>query len=304
MKEDDEAETATPPDERQLVLISGQAGSGYSTALTILEDIGFLAVDNLPLALMDNLISLEVETAGKKVAVSIDGRTSGFDVTGLASLLEDARRRLGDRVKLVYLSAHEDELYRRYNATRRPHPLRFRYPASSLAEAILQDRKDMESLEKLADIFIDTSRSSPADFRKILLEKLGIMSQTALAVTIKSFSYRRGLPQDADMVLDMRFLKNPHWEPGLAALTGEDEPVQRFIRQDPAFELFLDEAVAMLEVTLPRYLEEGRPQFVLATGCTGGRHRSVCAAHALAERLGKKGYAVTLRHREFDVPLQ
>ncbi|XDZ65189.1 RNase adapter RapZ [Alphaproteobacteria bacterium LSUCC0684] len=298
MKSDMEWEAEVPPDMRRLVLISGLAGSGYSTALTVLEDVGFLAVDNLPLALMDHLISVEVETAGKKVAVSIDGRTSGFDVAGLAGLLEDLRRRLGPKVSLVYLTAEDNELYRRYNATRRPHPLAPRYPGFSLSDAIRQDRKDMESLEKLADVFIDTTRSSPSDFRKTLLDKLGIISHDVLSVTVQSFSYRRGVPQDADMVLDMRFLKNPHWEEGMAELTGEDSAVQAFIEKDPAFRPFIDAAVAMLEETLPRYHQEGRPRFVLATGCTGGRHRSVFAALTLSEALKNRGYSIRLNHLE------
>jgi len=298
MKSDMEWEADIPADESRLVLISGLAGSGYSTALTILEDVGFLAVDNLPLALMDNLISIEVETAGKKVAVSIDGRTSGFDIDGLAGLLQDARRRLGGRVSLVYLTAEDGELYRRYNATRRPHPLSPKYPGFSLADAITRDREDMGRLEKIADILIDTTRSSPSDFRGILLDKLGIITQDILSVTVQSFSYRRGVPQDADMVLDMRFLKNPHWEEGLAELTGEDGAVAAFIEKDPDFAPYMDAAMAMLEKTLPRYHQEGRPRFILATGCTGGRHRSVFAARMLADMLKSRGYSTRLNHRE------
>lgn len=298
MNGDMEWEDKVSADDSRLVLISGLAGSGYSTALTMLEDVGFLAVDNLPLALMDNLISIEVETAGKKVAVSIDGRTSGFDINGLISLLKDARRRLGGRVSLVYLTADDGELYRRYNATRRPHPLSPKYPGFSLADAIRQDREDMETLEKIADIFIDTTRSSPSDFRRILLDKLGIITQDVLSVTVQSFSYRDGVPQDADMVLDMRFLKNPHWEEGLAEQTGEDSAVQAFIEKDPALGPFMDAAMAMLEKTLPRYHQEGRPRFVLATGCTGGRHRSVFAARMFADMLKNRGYSTHLNHRE------
>ena len=154
----------------------------------------------------------------------------------------------------------------------------------------------MESLEKLADVFIDTTRASPSDFRNILLDKLGIISPDALSVTVQSFSYRRGVPQDADMVLDMRFLKNPHWEEGMAELTGEDREVQAFIDRDEAFRPFMDAALGMLEQTLPRYHQEGRPRFVLATGCTGGRHRSVYAARILAEELKTWGYSTRLAH--------
>ena len=284
--------------ERKLVLVTGFAGAGSSTALNILEDIGFLAVDNLPLALVSQLIGLEVETASRKVAVSIDGRTSGFDPKSLATLIADTRARLGDGVMLVFLTASRDELYRRYNATRRLHPLSHDGVDETLMEAIDRDSVKMAEVEALADVVIDTTGAAPKQFRQTLLHKLGEEVAAFLPVEITSFSYRHGLPDTADMVLDMRFLENPHWQPGLAAQTGEDDDVQAFILADPCFNSFIDRLIALLDEVLPRYALEGRPRFAIATGCTGGRHRSVFTALTITRRLEEKGYPVSLSHRE------
>lgn len=284
--------------EKRLIIVTGLAGAGSSTALNILEDVGFLAVDNLPLALVSQLIGLEVETAGRRLAVSIDGRTSGFDPASLAELVADTRNRLGDQVMLVYLTASEDELYRRYNATRRLHPLSQDDRDETLTSAIDRDVRIMESVEEFADVVIDTTGAAPKQFRQRLLERVGVETSSVLPVELISFSYRKGLPDTVDMVLDMRFVENPHWQPELAAQTGKDRPVQEFINSDPGFERFIDQTIAILDETLPRYALEGRPRFAIATGCTGGRHRSVYAAIALAGRLSEKGFPVSLTHRE------
>lgn len=284
--------------DRKLVLVTGFAGAGSSTALNILEDIGFLAVDNLPLALVSQLIGLEVETASRRVAVSIDGRTSGFDPKSLAMLISDLRARLGDGVMLVFLTASRDELYRRYNATRRLHPLSHDGVDETLMEAIDRDSVKMAEVEALADVVIDTTGAAPKQFRQSLLNKLGEEIAAFLPVEITSFSYRQGLPETADMVLDMRFLENPHWQPGLAAETGEDADVQAFILADPGFNSFIDRLITLLDDVLPRYALEGRPRFAIAAGCTGGRHRSVFTALTIARRLEEKGYPVSLNHRE------
>ena len=284
--------------DRKLVLVTGFAGAGSSTALNILEDIGFLAVDNLPLALVSQLIGLEVETAGRKVAVSIDGRTSGFDPKSLATLISDTRARLGDGVMLVFLTASRDELYRRYNATRRLHPLSHDGVEETLMEAIDRDSLKMAEVEALADVVIDTTGAAPKQFRQSLLNNLGEEIAAFLPVEITSFSYRHGLPDTADMVLDMRFLENPHWQAGLAAETGEDAAVQEFILADPGFNSFIDRLITLLDDVLPRYALEGRPRFAIAAGCTGGRHRSVFTALTIARRLEEKGYPVSLNHRE------
>jgi UPF0042 nucleotide-binding protein len=284
--------------DNRLIVVTGLAGAGSSTALNILEDIGFLAVDNLPLALVGQLIGLEIETAGRKVAVSIDGRTSGFDSASLSALVGDARRRLDDQMMLVYLTASQDELYRRYNATRRQHPVSHDDMDETLMDVIERDSSKMEAVESLADVVIDTTGVAPKQFRQELLDRIGVENSPFLPVEVISFSYRKGLPHTADMVLDVRFIENPHWQPELAAMTGADEPVQAFIDTDPSFGRFIDSTIAMLDETLPRYALEGRARFAIAMGCTGGRHRSVYAAIIIAGQLEKKGFPVSLSHRE------
>jgi UPF0042 nucleotide-binding protein len=285
----------TQQTEPQLVLISGLAGSGYSTALNVLADMGYFAVDNLPLALVDKLISLEVETEGRRLAVSLDGRTSGFDEESLADLMADIRRRLKDGVKLIFLSAQEDVLYQRFNATRRHHPLD---RTGDLKSAIREDWSRMGPIESLADISIDTSAASPTQLRSSLLLQLGLDEKSKLPVLIQSFSYRYGIPQDADMVLDMRFVENPHWQPGLAAQTGLDKDVQAFIGNSKVFTDAMKNFSSFLKIALPRFAEEGRPKFSIAVGCTGGRHRSVFAAVKLAEMIEAMGHETAVTHRE------
>ena len=293
----------------RLVLIAGLAGSGYSTALNILEDAGFSAIDNLPFSLINQLISLEVETGGRQVAVSLDGRTSGFHVKGLHDLMIDLKNRLPGQVQLVFLTASEQELARRFNATRRHHPLD-EYDADNdgvndaargLADAIHRDWELMAPIGEIADITIDTTGSNPTDFRSLLLSQLGLSDDDApmqMPVFISSFSYRHGIPQDADMVLDMRFLDNPHWQDGMASLTGRDAPVEAFISGNPAFHRWMAALTTLLEETLPRFAQEGRPQFSIAFGCTGGRHRSVLAAETVAQVICSMGHHVSLNHRQ------
>lgn len=287
----------------QLVLISGLAGSGYSTALNVLEDIGFSAVDNLPLAMIDQLISIEVETSGHKLAVSLDGRTTGFDVDGLVQLMDDIKRRLGDAAKLVFLSASEDELYRRFNATRRQHPLSAISKndddaSSDLRQAIAEDWVRMAPVQAIADIAIDTSNTNPTDFRSALLGQLKIIPHAAIPVHISSFSYRAGVPVDADMVFDMRFLDNPHWHQDLAKQTGLDDGVQSYLKASGNFNDAMDTITKLVAMALPQFSCEGRPQCVIAFGCTGGRHRSVFSAVTMAEIIQNMGHKVKITHRE------
>lgn len=285
---------ASDDEQISLVLISGLAGSGYSTALHILADAGFSAVDNLPLALVDQLISLEIEMSGRRLAVSLDGRTSGFDSSQVTPLLEDIRKRLGDRVKLIFLSAQEDVIYRRFNATRRHHPLDH---DGDLRLAIRQDWARMSAIESLADSAIDTSNVTPAQFRVALLGQLGLESKR-MPILIQSFSYHHGIPHDADLVFDMRFLSNPHWQPELAAQTGLDKDVQDFLKNQEDFQRTFENIKDLLKTSLPRFKDEGRPQVTIAVGCTGGRHRSVFTAITLAAAIKKMGFETILSHRE------
>ncbi|MDB2390959.1 RNase adapter RapZ [Alphaproteobacteria bacterium] len=279
----------------QLVLVTGVSGAGNSTALKILEDSGWVVVDNLPLALIDPLIAMEVETAGRKLAIGLDARTSGFDVGPVKRLVENVRNRLGTAVRLVFLTASPQDLSRRYNATRRQHPLAQK---QDLKDAIDHDAQRMHTVAALADISIDTTGLAPADLRRQLLISLDIESNSPIPVKIQSFSYRYGVPETADIVLDMRFAHNPHWAEGLRVKTGMDEEIDAFLKADESVQTVITHFKAMLMPMLERMSAEGRAQISIAFGCTGGKHRSVWAAEYIRRWLEETGHTVSLIHRE------
>ena len=286
---------AKPP--VKLVLVTGVSGAGHSTALKILEDYGFAAVDNLPLVLVDPLIALEVETGGRSIAIGLDARTSGFEADSVARLVQNLARRLGDGFKMLFISADHVDLMRRYNATRRQHPLG---QDLDLDKAVRADMKRMRDVEALANIVIDSSGLAPADLRRVILGSLKLADATPLPVHILSFSYRHGLPETADQIIDMRFAKNPHWDNALRELTGRDDEVAAFLAKDEAATTVLHRLQEMLTLMLDRMKEDGRPNFTLAFGCTGGKHRSVWAAAQMAKWIEAQGHPVYLHHRELD----
>lgn len=287
----------SPEEALRLVLVVGQSGAGHSTALRVLEDAGFKTVDNLPLALVDQLIAIEVETAGRRLAIGIDLRTTGFDAGGLAALRDNLNASFGDAAQLVFVAAEHNELIRRFQSTRRQHPLCLTSDLS-LAEALQADRKQMESVRSIADIVMDSTGRSPASFREEMLARLGLPAERPVPLILISFSYRNGLPEGADYVFDMRFLGNPHWQEGLRPLTGMDAQVLEFISADPAFGPFTEQLTAMLGVIVPRLKNEGRPQLTLAFGCSGGRHRSVAATEWMASWASRNEIDFIVRHRE------
>ena len=214
----------------RLVLVTGVSGAGHSTALKILEDHGFAAVDNLPLALVDPLIALEVETGGRQIAVGLDARTSGFSKTALDTLTHNLRKRLGGQFRMVFVTAAHGDLMRRYNATRRQHPLG---AGQSLDAAISADMERMDDINAIADIHIDSTGIAPVDMRRLLLERLNLAPDTAMPVPYISFSYRYGLPETADQIFDMRFAKNPHWDEWSAPRLVWTRMLPAFIAADP-----------------------------------------------------------------------
>ena len=278
-----------------LVLVTGVSGAGNSTALKILEDSGWAVVDNLPLALIDPLIAMEVETAGRNLAIGLDARTSGFDVEPVKRLVENVRSRLGKTVRLVFLTASPQDLSRRYNATRRQHPLAHE---QDLGAAIDHDARRMQAVATLADISIDTTGLVPADLRRQLLISLDIESNTPIPVKILSFSYRHGVPETADIVLDMRFAQNPHWTEGLRVKTGMDQEIDAFLKEDESVQTVIKHFKLMLTPILEKMSAEGRPQISIAFGCTGGKHRSVWAAEHVRQWLVENGHNVSVMHRE------
>lgn len=280
----------------RLVMVIGQSGSGHSTALDCLEDSGFSAIDNLPLALIDQLVALSVETEKKQLAVGADLRTSGFDEKAIERLVGNLRNRLQDRFQLVLIGAQPQEILRRYQATRRRHPLLS--VSEHLEAAIETDRQSVETIRHLADLYIDSTDTTPTEFRTALLGRLGIAHHSEAQVNILSFSYRRGLPSAADFIFDMRFLANPHWQQELRAKTGLDKEVGDFVREDEAFETFMEGVCKLVSASLPRLHEDGRGQITLAFGCTGGRHRSVASANWFAQWAAQQNITAQLQHRD------
>jgi len=287
--------TADAGDDIRLVCVTGRSGAGHSTALRFFEDAGFSSVDNVPLALVDQLTSLVIETEQRKLAIGIDLRTSGFDADGVKRLAANLKSRFKEQYRLVYVTASDEELIARYKTTRRKHPLMDRY--DRLDQAIAADAYQTE-IAPLADLVIDTTRLSPQAFYAELQARLELVLQTSPVLSIFSFAYKHGLPPAGDIIYDMRFLDNPHWQPELRALTGCDGEVEAFIHRDTAFLPFMQAVTTQLELSLPLYFSQGRFQVSVGFGCSGGRHRSVAAARWLQGWAETAGLKTALSHRE------
>ena len=283
----------------ELVVVFGQSGAGLSTALDILEDVGFNSVDNLPLALVDQLVSLSVETEHKKLAIGVDLRTSGIDAASMIRLADNVKQRIGARCQFVLVEASADELIKRYQATRRRHPLLT--DQNNLQEAIATDRAFMRDIAHIADIVIDSTEMAPVGFRAILLSRLGITPEQTVILTIMSFSYRKGLPDTADFIFDMRFLNNPHWQPQLRAMTGCDKEVIDYVCRDDSFLPFMGHVAQIVSSVLGRLDDEGRPHLTFGFGCTGGKHRSVSAAEWLSAWAENNASPYQVIHRELGI---
>ena len=288
-----------PTDQLKLILVTGTAGSGLTTALNILEDRGLQVVDNLPTALIDQLVALEVEAAGRQVAIGLDARTTGFALPVIHTLVTNLRAKFGTAFKMVFINAGHADLVRRFNATRRQHPLAVGTDAAmSLDDAIAADIIRMNEIDPLADVRLDTSGSKPAGMRRQLLEGLGFDDKTPIPIRVISFSYRHGLPEGADFVFDMRFADNPHWVEGLRGKTGKDSKVAAFLETDALLMETLASYQNVIRKLLGRMAQDGRPQLVIAFGCTGGKHRSVFAAETMAAWFREQSFDVALTHRE------
>ena len=282
-------------DQPRLILVTGASGAGLSTALKILEDCGLAAVDNLPLAMIDALVALEVETGGRSLAIGLDARTTGFTVEAVETLVRNLRRKFPDSFTVIHLSASHDDLLRRFNATRRQHPLS---ETGVLADAIAADLDRMTEIAPHADIEIDTSGAKPSDLRQALVSRLGMAESFQVQIRLLSFSYRRRIPDHSDIVIDMRFAENPHWVASLRKLDGRDEVVADFLNDESVAVGVLESFKSMLGEMLPRMSREGRPILTVAFGCTGGQHRSVWAAESVSAWLREQGHSVKLTHRE------
>lgn len=283
--------TTDPSAERQsLLMVTGLSGAGKSTALQVLEDLGWETIDNFPVRLLSRLIK---SGDGTRLAVGFDTRTRGFEPAKIIALARDLADKDID-VATLFLDASTNEIERRYNETRRPHPMARGRPIS---EGIAADREIIAPLRRWADTVIDTTALSVSELQQAMRERFAAKAGDDLTVTITSFGFARGMPPLADLVFDMRFLDNPHWQPALREQTGLDPAVQEHIERDPAFTPAFGRIADLLLDLLPRYRAQGRSYLNIAFGCTGGRHRSVYSAERAAEVLRDAGFSPTIQHR-------
>lgn len=280
---------------REVAIITGPAGAGRSTAINALEDIGFEAIDNLPLHFLKRLFAGDEST--RPIAIGIDPRTRDFDAQTLRAELATLAEMPGLAVSLVYIDCATEVLLRRFSETRRRHPLS---TTETIQDAIQAEQALLSTLRNQADVLIDTSEMSPHELRTELARWFGQEAGPGLTVSVQSFSYKRGTPRGADMVIDCRFLRNPHWQADLRPMTGRDRPVAAYVEADPSYPAFHAKLLDLLAFLLPAYKAEGKSYFTLALGCTGGKHRSVCVTESMAESLAQDGWQVSIRHREIE----
>lgn len=276
----------TEPSPQKILIVTGLSGAGLSSALKSLEDLGYEALDNFPLPLLGPLL----EQGGEKpLAVGIDARTRGFSADSVIETVE--RLRAG----LLFVTCDEATLQKRFSETRRRHPLAKDRP---VADGIKAEQALLYPLREKADLVIDTTDLSIHDLRRMIEGQFGPGGGHAVTVTFMSFGYRHGVPREADIVMDVRFLRNPHWDAALRPLTGRDAGVQAYIGQDDSFVPFLRHFQALIGPLLPRYAQEGKNYLTVAVGCTGGRHRSVYVTEKMAEWAAGLGAKVCTEHRD------
>jgi RNase adapter protein RapZ len=283
--------------QQPVVLVSGFSGAGKASILRALEDIGFEAVDNPPLEMIDELVSGPRD--GRRIAIGVDCRSRGFEPEAVLATLARLRVNPALQVELVFAWANETVLLRRFTETRRRHPMA---PKGRINDGIRAEQRLFAPLHQVADVVIDTSDLPPATLRQRIEQRYGSGGGHdrggGLALSLISFAFPAGLPQEAETVLDARFLRNPHYDPTLRQCTGLDPRVGRFVEADPYFAAFYTKVVDLLELLLPRFVQEGKKYASIAVGCTGGRHRSVHIVEKLAAHLTREGWRVTITHRE------
>ncbi|HCH57386.1 MAG TPA: RNase adapter RapZ [Rhodospirillaceae bacterium] len=283
-------------DTAPVVIVTGMSGAGRSTALKALEDLGYEAVDNLPLSLLSSLLSPGTG-GGRALAIGVDARTRDFGGAPFIEQLEALTTREDLHVRLLFLDCDSEVLQRRFSETRRRHPVT---PDRRVTDGITGERRLLGPLRDRADEVIDTTDMAIGDLKRRLDSNYGLDVAPGLAIFIMSFAYRRGLPHEADLVFDARFLKNPHYEDELRALTGQDAPIGEFIDRDPDFASYFGNLTRLLEPLLPRFSAEGKSYLTIAVGCTGGKHRSVYIAEKLKDWLTEHGERVIISHRDLN----
>jgi UPF0042 nucleotide-binding protein len=289
--------TDSPPDRQRILLVTGMLGAGKTTALQELEDIGWEAIDNFPIRLLGRLLGREGERADGETspfAIGFDSRTRGFSPERVIERVKQLSARSDLEVTTLFLDCSTAELQRRYDETRRRHHLAQDVPVE---EGIRAERELLAPLRRWADVMIDTTRFSSNELRQVIRQHFAGQTSAQMTVTVSSFGFARGVPPAADLVFDMRYLDNPHWQPKLRALTGLDKPVGAHIEKDEAFAASFERIRALLLELLPRYAAQGKSYVNIAFGCTGGRHRSVFIAEKIAAALREGGFSPTVLHR-------
>lgn len=276
-----------------VLLVTGMSGAGRTTALKALEDLGYEAVDNIPLSLLESLVT----PLPRPMAIGVDIRTRDFGIETFLRAREHLSADGEVRVGVLFLDCDDDELQRRYAETRHRHPLA---RDRQVADGIACERGLIAPLREAADLVVDTTGLAPGDVKRILQGHFGGDVTKGLEIFVTSFGFRRGLPREADLVFDVRFLSNPHYDPALRPLSGRDAPVAEHVARDPEFERFFANLTGLLAPLLPRYAAEGKSYLTIALGCTGGRHRSVFVAEKLAAWLEAQGKNVQLGHRDLE----
>ena len=274
----------------QLIIITGASGAGRTTAINVFEDVGFESVDNIPISMIDSLVLSK--TRNKNLALGVDIRTREFSPENLRKLLSKYKKMV---VKIIFLDCDSNKLLKRFNETRRSHPLS---GVKSLSEALVEEMEYLKPIKDFANIIIDTTDYSPTDLREKLLNNLSIAKIKKFSILIQSFSYKNGLPRNFDMIFDCRFLKNPYWISNLKKLDGRDKKVQDFLSSSREFKIFFSKVLSLINFLIPQVQKEGKSQFSIGFGCTGGQHRSVVFVNMLRNKLNSDGHNVLSNHRD------
>ena len=284
---------------RKVVIVTGLSGAGKSTGLRTLEDMGYEAIDNLPLPYLKRLLNRDdSEHDDMPLAVGIDARSRSTPSTRFSGMLDELSEREDIDLNVVYFDCDDTVLINRFSETRRPHPLA---PDRPVPDGIAREREKMLPIRSRAGTIIDTSNLTGAETKRRIMEAFHLDEDAGLVISIMSFGYSKGVPRDADLVFDVRFLKNPHYDPHLRPLTGRDAMVAAYVMSDENFEVFNDKLLELITFLIPRYEQEGKTHLTIAFGCTGGRHRSVMMAELMQSRLAQFTKRVNIIHRDTPV---
>ncbi len=279
----------------KLVLVTGPSGAGRSTAINVLEDIGYEAIDNLPLSLVCRVADPKVMQ--KPLAIGLDSRNRDFSTQGVVDLISDLSKKEDIKTDILFLTCDLKVLLLRFSETRRRHPLA---PAETPRVGIEREFDLLFPIQSLANVLIDTTELSPHELKNDLKRWFGFGEAHKLAITIHSFSYKRGIPRGVDTLIDCRFLNNPYWDTSLRSENGTNAAIQSFLQQDERFAEFFSKTLDLIKYLLPAYKTEGKSHLSIGFGCTGGQHRSVAVAELMRESLAQSAWQVSIRHRELE----